>query len=287
MDLSRWKPSPAMVVAMVALFVALGSAGWAATAAKNSVTSKSIKDGAVKGKDVKDDTLTGADISESTLTGVQGIRGERGPAGPQGPAGPAGATGPQGPAGPEGPAGTAGPAGPDFTGSYGSLAVATNAIGTAEIANGSVGVADLGPIPAVLARGTAPQGMANNTYTKVELPSEDYDMGSMHNDFVESSKLTASVTGIYAVSGHVQLQGNTDSFLRALELRLNDTTTIGRDEVLNDGTILDRYLAADAIVRLSAGDFVEMEVRQESGMTLDLRGPPNGPVLSMAWLGPA
>jgi hypothetical protein len=66
------------VVALVALFAAISTAGYAANAVKkNSVTSKSIKDGAVTGKDVKDGSLTAVDFSGS-------VEGERGPQGPQG-----------------------------------------------------------------------------------------------------------------------------------------------------------------------------------------------------------
>lgn len=58
-------------VGYVALFVALSGVAYAANAVpKNSVTSASIKKGAVKGSDVGNDALTGADISEPTLAQV-------------------------------------------------------------------------------------------------------------------------------------------------------------------------------------------------------------------------
>jgi hypothetical protein len=89
------RPSPSMVVALLALFVALSGVAWAASVAKNSVTSKSIRNGQVKSADVKDgdlrsidvrdgelgsadvrdNSLTGADIDEGTLSspGIDGI----------------------------------------------------------------------------------------------------------------------------------------------------------------------------------------------------------------------
>jgi hypothetical protein len=71
-----WMRSNALAV--VAIVIALSSGAYAVTTApKDSVVSKSIKNGAVKGKDlaarsvdgskVKDGSLTGADINESTL----------------------------------------------------------------------------------------------------------------------------------------------------------------------------------------------------------------------------
>ena len=62
------KPSPALVVASLALFVALSGAALAVEAVtKNSVSSKSIRKGAVRSVDVKNGDLRGADIDESTL----------------------------------------------------------------------------------------------------------------------------------------------------------------------------------------------------------------------------
>src|ERR671933_800706 len=58
----------ANVIAVIALFVALGGAGYAAfRLPRNSVRSRNIKNGQVKSADVKDNGLTGTDIDESSL----------------------------------------------------------------------------------------------------------------------------------------------------------------------------------------------------------------------------
>ncbi len=71
------RPSPAMVVAMAALFVALSGAAYAATLAKDSVGAKQIKangvrsgeiqDGAVGANEIPDGSLTGADVQNESL----------------------------------------------------------------------------------------------------------------------------------------------------------------------------------------------------------------------------
>jgi hypothetical protein len=99
------RPSPSMVVALVALFVAIGlGTAWAIE--RNSVKSKHIKDNAIKGVDVGDDQLTGDDVKESTLSLTGGGAGAGG-SGAQGAQGPPGERGPQGEQGPQGPAGSA------------------------------------------------------------------------------------------------------------------------------------------------------------------------------------
>jgi hypothetical protein len=85
--IKRSIPSPAMVVACIALFAAMGGTGYAATQlveGQSQATASKVK----KGK--------------------RGPRGKRGPVGPQGPTGPTGPTGATGQVGAQGPPGLAG-----------------------------------------------------------------------------------------------------------------------------------------------------------------------------------
>lgn len=89
----RGRPSPAMIVALAALFVALGGTSYAAfSLPKNSVGSAQIKRGAV----------TKTKIATGTLAGLHGRKGATGPAGPAGAKGDQGIQGLQGPPGVQG-----------------------------------------------------------------------------------------------------------------------------------------------------------------------------------------
>jgi hypothetical protein len=89
------RPSPAMVVALIALFVAFGGGAYAATQLpKNSVGSTQLKKGAV--------TPTKLSSAAQTMFST---------AGPKGPAGATGATGPRGDRGAQGPKGDSGDSG--------------------------------------------------------------------------------------------------------------------------------------------------------------------------------
>jgi hypothetical protein len=101
------RPSPAMLVALLALFVALGGSSYAALQVRvnsvgskqlrnNAVTSKKIKNGAVNSSKVMNGSLVSADFRAGQLPagpqglrGLQGERGERGLQGQVGPPGPA------------------------------------------------------------------------------------------------------------------------------------------------------------------------------------------------------
>ena len=104
MDLSgRYRRlSPALVVSLVALFVALGGTGYSAVSKllpKNSVGTKQVING----------SLGTVDLSKKARAALKGNRGPAGAAGAAGAAGPTGATGAAGPAGATGPAGAPNP----------------------------------------------------------------------------------------------------------------------------------------------------------------------------------
>jgi hypothetical protein len=98
------RPSPAMIVSIVALVLALGGTGYAATSLpKNSVTTKQVVDRSLRANDFAPGQLPA------------GKQGPIGPAGSQGPAGPQGTkgdTGTQGTKGDKGDTGAQGPIGP-------------------------------------------------------------------------------------------------------------------------------------------------------------------------------
>lgn len=69
--LSRFVPSPAMVIACLALTVALAGTGYAAIRLPaNSVGTAQLKKGAVTGAKVKKNSITGTQIRETTLERV-------------------------------------------------------------------------------------------------------------------------------------------------------------------------------------------------------------------------
>jgi hypothetical protein len=90
--LKVFRPSPAMVVACMALLFSLGGVGYAAVVLPaNSVGTKQLKKNAVTASKVKDHSLLLKDFKSGQI-----------------PAGPTGAIGATGPSGPQGTAGTAG-----------------------------------------------------------------------------------------------------------------------------------------------------------------------------------
>ena len=89
----RLRPSPAMVIACIALVFAMTGAGYAAgMLGPNTVGTKQLKKNAVISSKVKNRSLLAVDFKSGQLP-----RGAQGPQGPQGAQGPQGVQGPPGP----------------------------------------------------------------------------------------------------------------------------------------------------------------------------------------------
>ncbi|HKN94941.1 MAG TPA: hypothetical protein VJU60_11460 [Thermoleophilaceae bacterium] len=68
--LPRRRPSPALIISLIALFVALGGTGYAAVhLGKNTVGTRQLKKNAVTSAKVKNGSLTGADIRAGSISG--------------------------------------------------------------------------------------------------------------------------------------------------------------------------------------------------------------------------
>jgi hypothetical protein len=161
------RPSPATIISLVALFVALGGTSYAAIALapRNSVGSAQVING----------SLVKKDLSRKTVAALKGNRGRAGVQGAQGPAGAAGTVGAAGPAGPTGAAGATGPAGAagatgpvGATGPAGAVG-ATGAAGAAGASGVSGATGPRGPSDGLSIRGSTTTAWTGAEQTLVSL----------------------------------------------------------------------------------------------------------------------
>ena len=94
MRANMWRPSPALVVACIALLVALGGTGYATVlqVPRNSVGPPQLKTAAVTNKKLAANAVTSAKVANGSLL-RRDFRANSLPVGPAGPAGPAGPPG--------------------------------------------------------------------------------------------------------------------------------------------------------------------------------------------------
>jgi hypothetical protein len=192
--------------------------------------------------------------------------------GPQGATGPQGSVGPTGASGPVGPA--TGIAGGDLSGNYPNP----------ELAEGSVGVPELGVIPAArLLTTTSPSVPSNNgPATPVSFDTELFDPADIHTPS-SPTLLVAPVDGIYELTAAVAWEENATG-PRYLGVATTDRTA-GFDSgpAASDGATFQRVTS---LIDMEAGEWARIELVQESGTSLEILTNEYTPEFSMHYVGP-
>lgn len=111
------------------------------------------------------------------------------------------------------------------------------------------------------------QSIPNNTYTALTFNSERWDYGTYHSTVSNTTRLTVPVNGLYMVTGGVAYASNATG-QRALGIRVNGSSLYALERV---DTINGQvpFLNVSTIVKLTAGDYVELMAWQNSGGSLN------------------
>lgn len=164
-----------------------------------------------------------------------------------------------------------GPAGGDLAGSSFPNPV---------LSPGAVTPGKIGTIPAVRAKFTTAASIPNSTLTLAALGAEDFDTANMHSTSSLTSRLVAPITGIYQVSGRVNWAG-VASGMRIADLYRNGSLVGNLVAGPNSGNNAMAQSFA-SLVRLTAGQYVELVLFQNSGGAVD----GGAGEFSMHWVGP-
>jgi hypothetical protein len=120
------------------------------------------------------------------------------------------------------------------------------------------------PMPNARVYGSAHGVINNGAFDTILFDSEEYDVGGMHSTSVNTGRLTSTVTGVYVITGQVNMTALTAGgrlmahiFKNGTEIARSSTVTVGGSDV-NVGTQ----------TRMARGDWIELRIQNLTGLAM-------------------
>jgi hypothetical protein len=280
-----WAHIRSNAVAYIALFFALNAGAYAfAIAPKNSVTSSSIRDSAVKNRDLADGAVTSQKVGPDSLGGGNINESLLGPVPDAAQLGGVSAAAYL--------RGSHQIPGGDLSGTYAAPQLKDGAVGIGKVApvpaaslSGPIYNVGAGPADCFDTNGSFP----NNSYTHIEFSSVDFDNWGLANQPNPGNAncfrgFVIPQTGLYLLTASVGWVPNSsgDRKIQLMGLRAGGGCCVFDAETEGPASVgTDTHQSTSGIARLEAGDHVFLQGFQSSGGAI---GFVNGG-LQIAWIG--
>jgi hypothetical protein len=116
---------------------------------------------------------------------------------------------------------------------------------------------------------TSIQTIPNSTWTAINLDSEEYDTNDYHDNVTNNSRITIPESGYYLVTGYFRLASYNGARMYAIQFYVNGSSISStHQEYLSENTN-QQTVESTQVLKLDAGDYVELYAYQSSGGNLD------------------
>jgi hypothetical protein len=134
-------------------------------------------------------------------------------------------------------------------------------------------------------RKSAAQSIADSTFTLVTFNTEDYDTDAYHDNSTNTSRFTvpSGKAGYFLLTGNIEFAGN-NTGTRIVNLKKNGSTIRDVWQLESPGASGASF-GLSRVLNLAVGDYVEIDVFQNSGMALDIASGTAGTCVEFTYLG--
>lgn len=115
------------------------------------------------------------------------------------------------------------------------------------------------------------QQLKPGEWQSLTFDSERWDTAKLHEKKAHAGRLKAPVAGKYYIFANITWETPIGSGVFALRLRLNGKTVIAEQSVPNTAVPFRISLSAGTVYALGVGDYIEVQVFQQSGSPLLIR----------------
>lgn len=112
--------------------------------------------------------------------------------------------------------------------------------------------------------------IGTGAWTTLTFNSESYDAFGMHSTSSNTGRLTAQRAGVYGIFGSLQFSPSAGGTIRGLRFLVNGSVSVIMDLRSPNGATTTVNFGISAFYPLAAGDYVEMQVYQDSGGNLNV-----------------
>ena len=112
------------------------------------------------------------------------------------------------------------------------------------------------------------QSILDNTATALAFDSTVFDTDGMHDTITNNSRITIQSPGYYLIGANIVFAVSSVGF-RDLRIRLNGSINIANTKVVPPSTAATQ-MNINTLFKLNQGDYLEVQVQQNSGAALDM-----------------